>query len=174
VFHTPDAQKPRAGYLSVRVHKMKTKIIKLLSALFFLAQMSGSFAVDCTNEKYEPYKGNDKFLCSIKRADTKYSDGLLIAPSNNGKWVGWLYQTVYYAEPVTMKEIYNNCEGLGLVGEHSGNTYTLNIEPRTAKFTGNIVVKKSLKNTKVQGECQILSEDIWSLHLQKSKKNNEP
>jgi len=153
---------------------MYTRVLTITTIYFALLMQSIAANADCLNPEHEPFKEQEKLVCWIKRDNSISYDGALIAPLNEGGWVGWLYQTIYYAEPIKMKETYNDCTGLGLVGERSGQVYSLSVEAIKAELTGTITEKESLDNVSFKGECQVLTEDEWSLNVLQQTDIDEP
>ena len=144
-------------------------IISILSSLIVITSLSSSADDNCINPKYEPYKEGKKLICWMKRSNSNSMDGVLLAPIDSKNWIAWAYQTVFFAEPIDMSVVYNDCNGLGIQGEFSGDIYNLNIEEMQAEMVGTITVKDTLEKIDIVGECQILSEDIYEMPIKENK-----
>ena len=94
-------------------------------------------------------------------------DGVLLVPQNSKSWIAWIYQTVFFAGPIDMSVVYNDCNGLGLQGELNGDVYNISLEETKARMAGTITNISSLELIDVTGECQILSEDEYEINIRK-------
>ena len=148
---------------------IRKSIITILTSLIIITSLPSSADDNCLNPNYEPYKENLKLICWIKRSNSTSMDGVLLAPIDSNNWVAWAFQTIYYAEPIDMSVVYNDCNGIGLQGEFSEDIYNLSIEEINARLIGTIIRKETLEKINITGECQILSEDIYKITINKDK-----
>ena len=150
--------------------KLISKIfISILSSLIVITSLSSSADDNCLNPNYEPYKESKKLVCWIKRSNSNSMDGVPLVPTDSKSWIAWTYQTIYFAEPIDMSVVYNDCNGIGLQGELYGDIYNLSIEERQAEMVGTITRKDSLEKINIVGECQIISEDIYKITIKENK-----
>jgi len=148
-------------------------VIVILSSLIVITSLPGSADDNCATPNWEPYKKNVKLVCWIKRSNSYSMDGVLLTPIDSKSWIAWVYQTVYFAEPIDMTVVYNDCNGIGLQGEFGGDIYNLNVEENSARLIGTITRKESLENININGECQILGESVYEIYIKK-KKDGKP
>ncbi len=161
---------------------MIPRILILFVACFLLMGQLFSFASGaCINPEYQPYAGDtgaEKLVCWVKRDNdpSNLQDGVLLAPLNKKSWVAWIYQTLFFAEPIEMAVTYNDCKGLGLYGIKNDDIYSLSIVGfPTAELTGSITKRASLETIKFVGECQFLPEDQYTINIQEgSSKQIQP
>jgi len=148
---------------------IRKSIIIILTSLFIITSLPSSADDNCLNPDYEPYKENLKLICWIKRSNSTSMDGVLLTPIDSKNWIAWAFQTIYFAEPIDMTVVYNDCHGIGLQGEFSGDIYNLSIEEKQAEMIGTIIRKDSLEKINITGECQILSEDRYKITINENK-----
>ena len=92
----------------------------------------------------------------MKWDNAEIHEPILFTPLGERRWTGWIHNSAYFMQPVTMTETSNSCAGLALVGRNGDFLYRIFAEADTFTVLINLEHTDERRDDRGFGECKIL------------------